>query len=148
MQNKKEYHAPMHTAEHILNQTMVRKFGIDRSFSTHVEKKKSKCDYHFNRELSVDEISNIEKTVNKVIRMNLPVSEDFMELKHATSQFNLSRLPETAKETIRIIKVGDYDACPCSGNHVQNTSEIGQFKVVSTTFSDNRLRIRFRLIDS
>lgn len=38
---KKDYHRPMHTAEHILNQTMVRMFGCARSANAHIEKKKS-----------------------------------------------------------------------------------------------------------
>jgi hypothetical protein len=42
--NKQEY-PPMHTAEHILNQTMVRMFGCPRSRNAHIERKKSKCDY-------------------------------------------------------------------------------------------------------
>ena len=39
--NKEEY-PPMHTAEHILNQTMVRMFGCPRSRNAHIEKKKNK----------------------------------------------------------------------------------------------------------
>ena len=42
--NKAEY-PPMHTTEHILNQTMVRMFGCERSRNAHIERKKSKCDY-------------------------------------------------------------------------------------------------------
>jgi len=42
--NKEEY-PPMHTAEHILNATMVRMFGCPRSRNAHIERKKSKCDY-------------------------------------------------------------------------------------------------------
>ena len=42
---KKDYNEPMHTAEHILNQTMVRMFNCGRSKNAHIERKKSKCDY-------------------------------------------------------------------------------------------------------
>ena len=63
----KEYPPPMHTAEHILNQTMVRMFNKGRSFSAHIEKKKSKCDYQFDRNLTEDEIAEIENKVNEVI---------------------------------------------------------------------------------
>ncbi len=48
------YDPQMHTAEHILNQTMVRIFGCERSFPSHIEKKKSKCDYRFDRPLKGD----------------------------------------------------------------------------------------------
>ena len=146
--NKKDYHAPMHTAEHILNQTMVRKFGIDRSFSTHVEKKKSKCDYHFDRNLTQEEISDIEYRVNFIINEHHQVTEEYMDINTAREQFNLSKLPKDVGPTIRIVRVGDYDVCPCSGKHVQNSSEIGEFKIVSTTFDEKRLRVRFKLINN
>ena len=42
--NKQEY-PPMHTTEHIINQTMIRLFGCGRSISAHIERKKSKLDY-------------------------------------------------------------------------------------------------------
>jgi len=67
----KEYDPRMHSAEHILNQTMVRMFNKGRSFSAHIEKKKSKCDYHFDRELTPSELVEIEGKVNEIIRQNL-----------------------------------------------------------------------------
>ena len=47
--NKEEY-PPMHTTEHILNQTMIRLFGCGRAVSAHIERKKSKLDFRFQRE--------------------------------------------------------------------------------------------------
>ena len=146
MNPRKEYYAPMHTAEHIFNQTMVRKFGIDRSFSNHIERKKSKCDYLFHRDISPAEISELENQVNDVIKNNLLVTTEMIDISEAQSQFNLSRLPEESGDKIRIIKIGDFDSCPCSGNHVQRTNEIGQFKIISTTHNDNVLRVRFKLL--
>ena len=54
----KEYDPFMHTAEHVLNQTMVRMFGCGRSFSSHLNADKSKCDYHFPRPLEDAEVRN------------------------------------------------------------------------------------------
>lgn len=135
----------MHSAEHILNQTMVRMFNKGRSFSNHIEKKKSKCDYHFDRNLSEDEVETINKKVNEVIQQDLPVYEDILYREEAINNFKLSQLPEDAGDTIRIIKIGEYDACPCSGVHVKSTKEIGNFKIISTSFEDGVLRIRFKL---
>jgi misacylated tRNA(Ala) deacylase len=144
----KEYDPSMHSAEHILNQTMVRMFNHGRSFSNHIEKKKSKCDYHFDRDLTPEEISGIEFKVNSEIRKNHPVKEEFLTREIAEKDYFLERLPADAGNEIRIIKIGDYDACPCSGIHVKNTSEISEFKILSTGFSSGVLRIRFKLIDS
>jgi misacylated tRNA(Ala) deacylase len=144
----KEYDPRMHSAEHILNQTMVRMFNCGRSFSMHLEKKKSKCDYHFGRELSPDEVRQLELLVNGIIQSNAAVQEEFLPRDDAAKQFSLSRLPDQNAEMIRIIKIGEYDACPCIGEHVKMTKEIGIFKIVSTSHENGVLRVRFRLSDS
>ena len=143
----KSYDPQMHTAEHILNQTMVRMFGCERSFSSHIEKKKSKCDYHFNRPLDPDEEHELVKQVNEVIGRNLDVKEQFLTLEEASKNFNLSRLPDEAGDEVRIVTVGEYDSCPCIGPHVSNTSEIGVFQLVSSSCDNGILRVRFKLAE-
>ncbi|HSD63020.1 MAG TPA: hypothetical protein VLB50_04450 [Ignavibacteriaceae bacterium] len=143
----KEYPPQMHTAEHILNQTMVRMFNCDRSFSNHIEKKKSKCDYHFDRNLNDEEIQEIQSKVNNVISRNFEIKEEFIPREKASELFDLDRLPDAVGEIIRIIKVGDYDSCPCIGQHVKNTSEIGEFIIISKGYEDGVLRIRFKIKD-
>jgi misacylated tRNA(Ala) deacylase len=135
----------MHSAEHILNQTMVRMFNCDRCFRAHIEKKKSKCDYHFDRPLTDEEIDSIQSKVNQVIESDLPVREEFLGREEARAEYNLERLPEETGNRIRIIRVGDYDACPCIGPHVSSTREIGGFRILSSSFEDGVLRIRFKL---
>jgi misacylated tRNA(Ala) deacylase len=145
MENRKNYDPRMHTAEHILNGTMVQMFSTGRAFSAHLEKKKSKCDYKINRDLNEDEITGLEKKVNEVIRMHLDITEQFISREEAELKFNLERLPEDSGDTLRIIRVGEYDACPCSGPHVNNTREIGSFRIISHDYNEGVLRIRFKL---
>lgn len=135
----------MHTAEHILNQTMVRMYGCKRSMNAHIERKKSKCDYYLKESPTTGDISEIEDKVNEVIRMNLPVTVEFMPINEASKIADLSKLPEDSFEMIRIIKVGDYDVCACAGTHVKNTSEIGKFKILNHEFENGRWRMRFKL---
>lgn len=145
VKSNKDYNPGMHSAEHILNQTMVRMFNRGRSFSNHIEKKKSKCDYHFDRNLTGEEITAINKKVNEIILQDLPVTEEFLHRDEAIKNYKLSQLPEDAGEIIRIIKIGDYDACPCSGVHVSSTKGIGKFQLISTSFEEGVLRVRFKL---
>jgi len=145
VKSNKQYHPQMHSAEHILNQTMIRMFNCGRSFSNHIEKKKSKCDYHFERDLTGAELEEIERRVNEVIQNDLKVVEEFISKDDAGKEYNLAKLPDEAGDTIRIIKIGDYDACPCSGLHVSHTNEIGRFKIISTGYDDSVLRVRFKL---
>jgi len=147
VKSNKQYHPQMHSAEHILNQTMVRMFNCDRSFSNHIEKKKSKCDYHFERDLTGAELEEIESRVNEIIQSDVKVVEEFISKDDAQKEYNLTNLPEEAGDTIRIIKIGDYDACPCSGLHVSHTKEIGMFKIISTDYDVGKLRVRFKLFD-
>ena len=144
----KQYHPQMHSAEHILNQTMVRMFGCNRSFSNHIEKKKSKCDYYFERDLTQSEIEELEERVNEVITQDLIVNEEFYSKTKASKEFNLSKLPEDAGEIVRVIRIGNYDSCPCRGLHVNHTEEIGIFKIISTSFEEGVLRIRFKLSEN
>lgn len=142
--NKTEY-PPMHSAEHILNQTMVRMFGCPRSKNAHIERKKSKCDYILTEEPTAETMAEVERRVNEVIDLNLPVVIEFMTKEAAADIVDLSKLPEGASETLRIVRIGDYDACACIGAHVNNTSEIGRFKLLNYDYTDNRLRLRFKL---
>ncbi len=142
---KKDYHEPMHTTEHILNQTMVRMFGCGRSMNAHIERRKSKCDYTLESAPTDEQIAEITRIVNETIRMNLPVKEEFMTREQAAEIVDLSKLPEDASPTLRIIKVGDYDACACIGQHVENTSEIGRFEILTHDFENGRWRVRWRV---
>ena len=142
---KKKIDPKMHSAQHILNQTMVRKFDCDRCISAHIEKKKSKCDYHFNRGLTDEEVQEIEAHVNEVILVDMPVREEYIPKAEAAKLYSLQRLPKDAGEMVRIVKIGDYDACPCIGPHVGSTNEIGWFRIISTSFENGMLRIRFKL---
>lgn len=143
--NKEEY-PPMHTTEHIVNQTMVRLFGCGRAVSAHIEKKKSKLDFKLPQPLSDDEIRQVEEAVNRVIQEHLPVTTQYITQDEARNRFDLGRLPQNASDTVRVVKVGDYDECLCIGRHVENTSEIGTFKIISHDYKDGILRLRFKLL--
>ena len=142
--NKQEY-PPMHTAEHILNQTMGRMFGSPRSRNTHIERKKSKCDYMLKQAPTEKQVQAIEDKVNEVIAMNLAVTEEFVKKEDAKDLVDLSKLPDDVSDTLRIVRVGDYDVCACIGSHVENTSEIGSFKITTHSFDNGRWRVRFKL---
>ena len=142
--NKAEF-PPMHTAEHLLNGTMVKMIGCKRSRNAHIERKKSKCDYPLPEPLTPEQLQAIEDTINGVIEQNMPVSYEFMPASEAAAIYDLERLPDDASEMLRIVHIGDYDACPCVGAHVENTSEIGRFRISSARYQDGVQRIVFRL---
>ena len=135
----KAYDPVMHTAEHVLNGVMVRRFGCARCFSTHINSGKSKVDFRFPRDLSGEEARAVEAEVNAELAEGHAVTARFMPREEAARRFNLSRLPESAGENLRIVYVGDpdspVDACPCIGEHVENTLRFGRFAWCSHDFT-------------
>ena len=127
---------------------MIRLFGCGRSVSAHIERKKSKLDYRLTACPTEEQIKNLENAVNQIIMQHLPVTTEFITQEEAKGRFDLKRLPEDASETVRVVKVGDYDECLCIGTHVANTSEIGTFKIISQDWDgeNKRWRIRFKLV--
>ena len=143
--NKAE-HEESHSCEHILNGTMVKMFGCPRSKNAHIERKKSKCDYLLDNEPTAEQVAAVEAKVNEEISKNHDVTVEFMSRDEAGKIVDLSKLPEDASETLRIVRIGDYDVCACIGAHVSNTSEIGSFKIISHSFADGVWRLRWKII--
>lgn len=135
----------MHTAEHLLNGEIARRYGCGRAFCAHIERKKSKLDYHIDRALTSEEIKQLEDYVNNIVAQDVPVTEEFITQAEAMDRFDMSRLPEGASNTVRVVRIGDYDQCLCAGTHVSHTSEIGTFRITSTRFNDGVQRIVFKL---
>lgn len=142
--NKQEW-PPMHSAEHLLNGEMARRYGCGRAFSAHIERKKSKLDYHLPKAMTEEEIRSVETFVNHVIDADVKVTEEFISQDEAKSRFDMSRLPEGASEMVRVVHIGDYDECLCAGAHVAHTAEIGRFRITSSRYQDGMQRLVFKL---
>jgi alanyl-tRNA synthetase len=142
--NKQEY-PPMHTAEHLLNGEIARRYGCGRAFSAHVERKKSKLDYHMDKALTADEIRSLEDYINGIIEQDIAVTDEYITQTEAMKRFDMSRLPEGASETVRVVKIGDYDQCLCAGTHVKSTGKIGRFRISSSRYQDGVQRLVFKL---
>jgi misacylated tRNA(Ala) deacylase len=136
-----------HSAEHILNAVMQRDFGTGRSVEVHFGEKKTKVDYCVPRPLREVEVREIEAAVNAEIAKDHPVTSFVVPRAEAERRYDMGKVPAAA-DPIRIVQIGDLDAIPCVGEHVERTSEIGRFEIRSAEMrGDDRIRIRFRLRD-
>ena len=145
--NKEEF-PPAHTAEHLLNQLMVRMFGTERSRNAHVERKKSKMTFVLQQKPSRKEEKAITDEMNRLIEEDLPVTYELVERNNLPENVTLERLPEDASEKIRLVRIGNYDVCPCIGKHVRSTKQIGKFELLGTNWDEHSksFRIRFKVI--
>jgi Ser-tRNA(Ala) deacylase AlaX len=157
--NKEEF-PPAHTAEHLLNQLMVRMFGCERSRNAHIERKKSKISYILERKPDRKIEKEIERRMNELIEEDMPVTFELVtraELEglimsadpdSPDAQLSLDRLPDDASDTIRLVRIGDFDVCPCIGKHVRSTAQIGRFEMLGTNWDEHEksFRVRFKII--
>ena len=144
--NKEEF-PPAHTAEHLLNQTMMRMFGCERSSNAHIERKKSKISYTLDHKPSRKEEKEIEDRMNELIAEDMPVRYEVVDRNEVPASVTLSKLPQDASEKIRLVYIGDYDVCPCLGKHVRSTGQIGKFVMLGTNWDEKKhsFRIRYKI---
>lgn len=145
--NKEEF-PPAHTAEHLLNRTMVNMFGCERSANAHIERKKSKMTFIVDHKPTRKEEKAIEDKMNELIGEDLPVRFEFTDRNNLPDGVSLDRMPDDASSTIRLVWIGDYDVCPCIGKHVRSTGQIGRFEMLGTNWDEMKhaFRIRFKIV--
>lgn len=145
--NKEEF-PPAHTVEHLLNQLMFRVYGCERSRNAHIERKKSKMTFILDHKPDRKEERFIEQEMNRLIEADLPVTFELVNHEHIPDGVVLDRLPENASEKIRLVRIGDYDVCPCIGKHVRSTAQIGRFELLGTNWDEEKkaFRVRFKVI--
>jgi len=147
-EHHKEEFPPAHTAEHLLNQTMMRMFGCERSKNAHIERKKSKISYILDHKPDRKEEKAIEQKMNELIEADMPVTFELVDRHHIPEGVSLDKLPADASEMIRLVRIGDYDVCPCIGRHVRSTRQIGRFHILGTNWDEEKkaFRIRFKVV--
>lgn len=145
--NKEEF-PPAHTAEHLLNQLMGHIFGAERSNNAHIERKKSKMTFLLDHKPLRKEEKAIEDEMNRLIELDMPITYELADRNELPEGVSLDRLPEDASEKIRLVRIGDYDVCPCIGKHVRSTAQIGRFEMLGTNWDEHArsFRIRFKVI--
>ena len=145
--NKDEF-PPAHTAEHLLNQTMIRMFECGRSNNAHIERKKSKMSYVLDHKPTRKEEKEIESRMNELIADDLPVTYEFVDKDNLPQGISVDKLPGDVSQKVRLVRIGDYDVCPCIGKHVRSTAQIGRFELLGTNWDEasHTFRVRFKIV--
>lgn len=145
--NKEEF-PPAHTAEHLLNQVMIRMFGTERSSNAHIERKKSKMTFILDHKPDRKEEKAIEAEMNRLITEDLPVTYEMVDRNNIPDGVSVEKLPEDASEMLRLVRIGDFDVCLCIGKHVRSTAQIGRFEMLGTNWDEEKhaFRVRFKVI--
>ena len=124
-----------HSATHLLNSALRTVLGdhVEQRGSL-VNEDKLRFDFVHKKQVSKEEIKQIEAIVNSEIRANSETITETMPIKQAEKKGALAFFGDKYGEQVRVLSMGgDFSVELCGGTHVQRTGDIGYFKVMAET---------------
>jgi alanyl-tRNA synthetase len=128
-----------HTATHILLSALKEVLGKDvRQRGSNITKERLRFDFNFDRKLTKEEVEKVEKIVNERIKEGIEVIREEMTYKKAKKKGIVGQF--TYGENVIIYTIGDISQELCSGPHVNNTKELGHFRITKEQSSSAGVR--------
>ncbi|MFT4310158.1 MAG: alanine--tRNA ligase [Candidatus Woesearchaeota archaeon] len=131
----------LHTATHILNQALRN--VIDKNITqkgSNITPERLRFDFNFDRKLTPEELTAIENEVNRVINLQLDISTYETTPQQAQQQGAQSEFGARYPDKVTVYDVGTYAKEICMGPHVNNTKELGHFKIIKEEASAAGIR--------
>ncbi|MGO0122272.1 alanine--tRNA ligase [Desulfothermobacter acidiphilus] len=121
-----------HTAAHLLHQALKEVLGPHvKQAGSLVAPDRLRFDFDHYQALTPEELKQVERRVNQVVLMAVPVLTFTTSLAEAQSMGAVALFGEKYGEVVRVVKIGDYSIELCAGTHLRNTAEVGVFKIVA-----------------
>lgn len=136
---RRQVHRQQHTAQHILSQIAVRKFGFE-TVSVHLGDDYGAIELN-NASIEQSQLEILETEANQILYVNWPVTIVFVSGAEL-ERIPLRKIPSREGE-LRVIKVGEFDYSACGGTHVSSTAEVGLIKIIGWEKLRGHALIRF-----
>ena len=121
-----------HSATHLMQAALREVLGnhVEQAGSFQDEDR-TRFDFSHDHALTNEEINRVEEIVNSKIAEAIEVRTDVMSIEEAKKTGAMALFGEKYGSSVRVVCMGDYSKEFCGGTHVKNTSDIGQFKILS-----------------
>ncbi len=96
-----------------------------------VDSERLRFDFSHFSAMSLDEIQRVEMLVNSYILSALKITTQVLPIDEAKKLGAMALFGEKYGETVRVVSMGDASIEFCGGTHMDNTSKIGLFKIIS-----------------
>jgi alanyl-tRNA synthetase len=122
----------LHTATHLLNESLrqVLKDKNIKQRGSNITPERLRFDFSFPRKLASDELKKIESLVNEKIKQSLPVTMEEIPLSDAIKGGAQAEFGAKYPELVSVYSIGDFSKEICTGPHVNNTKQLGKFKII------------------
>jgi len=141
LQDQSEKTTKLHTATHLLQQTLRVVLGKHvRQKGSHITAERLRFDFSHPRKLTDEEIDKVEQIINEKIKDNLPITTEILTLDEALVKGALTVPEARYPEKVKVYSVDNFSKEVCGGPHVGFTGKLGTFKIIKEEAAGNQIR--------
>ncbi len=130
-----------HTAKHLLNAALKQIIGKDaHQRGSNITAERMRFDFNCDHKLTEEEKKAVEDLVNKWIQEGIPVTKQEMSKEEAIKSGAECMFIEKYPDIVTVYSIGNVSKELCGGPHVNNTKELGRFKIKKEESSSSGIR--------
>jgi alanyl-tRNA synthetase len=120
-----------HTGTHLLHAALHRVLGTHATQAgSLVAADRLRFDFSHGAQVKDREIGQLEELVNEKVRDNILVNPFWTELDQALRMGAIAMFGEKYGHRVRVVKIGDFSTELCGGTHLDQTGQLGLFKII------------------
>ena len=130
-----------HTATHLLQKSLQVVLGDHvKQKGSNITEERLRFDFQHHDKMTPEQIRKVEELVNEAIQRKLPVTMTTMTIEEAKASGAMALFTGKYGEQVKVYSMGDFSTEVCGGPHVQNTGELGKFRIAKEESSSAGVR--------